>query len=410
MDPNHILNPDVVLSQNPQLHLQNLKPLPATNPLVDKCIECGFCEPVCPSRKLTLTPRQRIVTQREISRLKASGDEPQRLLALQQSYQYQGNDSCAACGMCSTACPVEINTGDLTRQLRAVNNQRWQGAAAFIAQHFSVAAGIGRLGLRVGSLLSSVMPGWHYAMPTAQTIKITQRNSEELTPVIYLASCSGRVMGPAANSKDMRSLQQVSASLLQKAGYQLIVPDGINSQCCGMPFQSKGQFAAAELKQRELEQWLLKVSDNGAITIFSDTSPCSLTLRGKLDPRLKIYDSVDFLHDKVLPRLNITPLTEPVALHVTCSASQLGQAEKLQRLLSACSKQVVVPEGISCCGFAGDKGFMLPELNASALSGLKPQVSTCSQGVSTSRSCEIGLSRHSGIEYQHLVYLLDNVS
>ncbi|MBU1309471.1 MAG: (Fe-S)-binding protein, partial [Gammaproteobacteria bacterium] len=103
-------------------------------------------------------------------------------------------------------------------------------------------------------------------------------------------------------------------------------------------------------------------------------------------------------------------LNEPVALHITCSASQLGQADKLQHLLSACSSKIVVPEGISCCGFAGDKGFVLPELNASALSGLKPQVSACSQGVSTSRTCEIGLSRHSGIEYQHLVYLLDQLA
>ncbi|MCS4307088.1 D-lactate dehydrogenase [Rheinheimera pacifica] len=415
LDPQHILNPDVVLTYNNQLHLQNLKPLPATNPLVDKCIECGFCEPVCPSRKLTLTPRQRIVTQREISRLQRSGDEPERLAELNKAYQYAGNDTCAACGMCSTACPVSINTGDLTRQLRAERNRSWQGLAAFIARHFTAGSAMARVGLAMGSTFAKLLPLralWHSAMPTANyRSKVDNAIPDTaLKPVIYLASCSGRVMAPQADSKDKRSLQQVSAHLLAKAGYQLIMPEGLAGQCCGMPFQSKGQFAAATQKQQELEQWLLNVSNNGDIPILSDTSPCSLTLQGKLDSRLRIFDSVDFLHDKVLPKLNITPLNEPVALHITCSASQLGQADKLKQLLRSCSSNVVIPEGISCCGFAGDKGFVLPELNASALSGLKQQVSGCAHGVSTSRTCEIGLSRHSGIEYQHLVYLLDKCS
>ncbi|HSW65226.1 MAG TPA: FAD-binding and (Fe-S)-binding domain-containing protein [Dissulfurispiraceae bacterium] len=66
-DPDTILNPGVVINDNPNVYVEDLKPMPAVNEIIDKCIECGFCEPVCPSKNITTTPRQRITTQREIS-------------------------------------------------------------------------------------------------------------------------------------------------------------------------------------------------------------------------------------------------------------------------------------------------------------------------------------------------------
>jgi D-lactate dehydrogenase len=111
LDPQGLLNPGVILNDDAQSHLKNLKPLPAADPLVDKCIECGFCEPKCPSRGLTLSPRQRIVGWREISRLDATGTEPQRSAELKQLYDYQGIETCAACGLCATACPWASRPG-----------------------------------------------------------------------------------------------------------------------------------------------------------------------------------------------------------------------------------------------------------------------------------------------------------
>jgi D-lactate dehydrogenase len=117
-DPKGLLNPGVIINDDAQAHLKNLKTLPATNEIVDKCIECGFCEPTCPSNELSLTPRQRIVVNREISRLESIG-EHKEAKEYKDLYQYDGIETCATCSLCSSACPVKIDTGNLTKHLRA---------------------------------------------------------------------------------------------------------------------------------------------------------------------------------------------------------------------------------------------------------------------------------------------------
>ncbi|GAA0790548.1 FAD-binding and (Fe-S)-binding domain-containing protein [Marinobacterium sediminicola] len=432
LDPAGLLNPGVILNDDAKVHLKNLKPMPAANPLIDKCIECGFCEPVCPSRDLTLTPRQRIVIWREINELDRSGDDPKRLQLFKKQYAYQGEETCAACGLCSTSCPVGINTGDLTRLIRHYNHEHRENLAAWVAEHYGgvmkASRGLFRLAdvthkvlgtARMGAITQGVrrlsgnrVQQWTPAMPTAakMTLPVTEPGNTPAGKVVYLPSCASRTMGPMRGSEEPISLADKTIHLLRKAGFEVILPDALEGLCCGMPFQSKGMFNAAERKRSELGIHLMKVSNQGQIPVYSDTSPCSLRLQEGLPSELQIFDSVEFLDRFVLPRLEITPIDEAVALHITCSSQRQGQDIALKRILEACSTNVIVPDQITCCGFAGDKGFSTPELNASALRSLKSQVQQCSGGYSTSRTCEIGLSHHSGIEYRSVVYLLDRCS
>ena len=428
LDPAGILNPDVILSDDPKIHLKNLKPMPAADPIVDKCIECGFCEPVCPSNGLTLTPRQRIVIWRDIQAKQRAGVDTREL---ERAYQYQGIDSCAATGLCAQRCPVGINTGDLVRQLRA--GQASHGARAdWLASHFSAALQGTRLMLATANtarrllgaprlerlsrsarqLSGGHLPQWTPAMP--QPVKWVQAGSPgsaDKPKVVYLPACVSRVMGPAAGSGEQQSLFDKTRGLLEKAGFEVLFPDGLDDLCCGQPFASKGYPEQGESKRNELLAALLQASDQGRHPVYCDTSPCTLRLlQGEPDGRLQLYDPVRFIREHLLERLEFQPLDTPVAVHVTCSTQHLGEADALLAIARRCSTQVVVPEGIHCCGFAGDKGFTLPQLNSHALRTLKGAVGVCEQGVSTSRTCEIGLSSHSGIDYQGLVYLVDRVT
>ena len=430
-DPHNLINPGVIINDNPAVYLENLKHMPQVHEKIDKCIECGFCEIMCPSKHLTSTPRQRITAQRQIAGLRHSGADPGQLMRLEQDYNYWGEATCAADGLCATTCPVSINTGDYTKLLR---NQKHGpqaiAAAKYIGRHFAGTTALVRTGLSLADLLHQTlgtsvmlrmtdtarelsgrrMPLWTPWMPQrgSSPRSAHSHTAGKKPKVVYFPSCSSRIMGPAQSDPDQRPLNQAVLAVLEKAGYEVILPEEMDQLCCGMAFDSKGFLEAADTKSRELEKALMAASHNGEYPVLCDTSPCLFRMRQTLDTTLKLYEPVEFIHDFLMQRLIFTKAPETVAIHVTCSSTKMMLTEKFKTVALACVEKIITPAKVTCCGFAGSKGFDLPELAAAALAELKPSLPTdCKSGYSNSRPCEIGLSQHSGLNYQSIVYLVD---
>lgn len=430
-DPYSLINPGVLINSNPNAFIENLKPLPQVHELVDKCIECGFCEPKCPSRNLTTTPRQRITVRREVARLSRSHEDPERLAALERQYRYEGEETCAADGLCATACPVSINTGDYTKFLRSEQTGTLgKSIAQWTADHYATTLRMVRLGLGFSNLAHTLlgtrlmtaitgalraivgrqMPFWTKHLPKPAPKRVfTPIITGSPNKVVYFPSCVGRSMGPAKYNKDQRTLSEAMLSILQKAGYEVLFPENMESLCCGTPFESKGFFKQADQKSAELEKALLRVSNNRAYPILCDVSTCIYRMRRKFDPSTKLFEPVEFIATFLMDKLAFAKQPETIAIHISCPSLKMGQSEKFKAVAEACAKTVVIPAKVGCCGFAGDRGFNFPELNASALAELKPSLPPeTAAGYSNNRTCEIGLSYHAGIDYQSIIYLVDH--
>ncbi len=460
-DPHYLLNPGVIFNDDPECFIKHFKPLPELkmrgleapqdSPSVhktvegvlkaNKCIECGFCEVNCLTCGLTLSSRQRIVIQREISHLRETGSDPNRLATLVKQYRYQGDQTCAGDGLCSTSCPMGINVADLTHLVRS--EALPQGSMGYktgdwAARHFAgIKSGlrftldVARLGHNVlgtsamkgvaGAMHKAGLPLWTPAMPgKARQPKacrdakscVSPEESHALTKkVVYFPSCINQTMGLSKGSPVKNTLVNEMVQLCRKAGYEVIFPEGLEKMCCGTIWESKGMLDIADRKTAELDEALWQASEQGKYPIVCDQSPCLHRMR-KCITRMQLYEPVEFIWEYLRDRLEFTPIDRHIALHFTCSTREMGLVDKMTSLARLCSNNVFLPEGVGCCGFAGDRGWTHPEVNRWALRKLRRQLvdNRIEMGYSNSRTCEVGLETNGGIPYQSIVYLVNEVT
>lgn len=442
-DPKGIINQGVIFTDDPTCHIKSIKPLPMLKVTdldpdkefaqqiyekINKCIECGFCEVNCLTCGFTMSSRQRIVINREISRLRMTGEDPARLALLKKQYKYLGDQTCAGDGMCSTSCPMGINVADLThllRQQELAPGTTGYKIGNFAANNFSTVKSALRPVLSLANLGHTVLgtslmtgicngmhsmglPLWTSAMPKPiYTIPTTQLKAAP-KKVVYFPSCINQTMGIQKNAPYKEPLVNKMVSLLNKAGYEVIYPKNMQNLCCGTIWESKGMLDIADRKTKELEAALWEASEQGKYPVLCDQSPCLHRMRHCIKS-MKLYEPAEFIYEYLRPHLKFKKIDRPVAIHLTCSTRQMGLAPVMINLAKLCSTNVVVPSEVGCCGFAGDRGFTFPEVNKYALRKLKPQLeaNNVQIGYSNSRTCEIGLHTNTGVPYVSIAYLVD---
>ncbi|MFT3750908.1 MAG: FAD-binding and (Fe-S)-binding domain-containing protein [Agriterribacter sp.] len=437
VDPRNLLNPGVIINENKNGHLLNLKPLPVVEEEVDKCIECGYCEHVCPSRDITLTPRRRIVVRREMELLHSEGKDDE-LKQLNEQYEYDGIETCAVDGMCSLACPVDINTGDLIKRLRAESHSA-SGAkkAVWVAENFSSVINAIRFGLNTGSFINTLfgasamsnltgvfkkvvhaLPLWSEQLSPAPSVKKYMEDpgkQKHQRTVVYFPTCISRMMGGAKERKNdiMKTFLRIS----EKAGTGIKVPSNIPSLCCGQMFSSKGYKDAFKLMADKTIDALWEEAEKGKLAVVLDVTSCTLTLlqcraalsaaqQNKFD-KLTIIDSIEYIEQYIMPFVTVNKKKKAIILHPVCSVYKMKMEDRFKKIAAHFADMVHVPDYAGCCGMAGDRGFLFPELTQAATKMEAKEVNDCSGYYSSSKPCEMAMSEATGKNYESVLYLVD---
>lgn len=416
IDPHNLLNPGVIINDDRDIHIKNLKHLPTVEEEVDKCIECGYCEHRCPSRDITTTPRRRIVIRRELQRLEHAGDKETHKL-LREQFQYEVLDTCAVDGLCANACPVDINTGDLVKRLRNENHSPFGNkVAVWVAKNFGFVEQVMRAALflrlnkfHINKLVRSI------AGPAKIPGNISRKGENE--KILYFPACVSRLMGSGLSGK--KNVMETFVSVCGRVGLSVTMLPDVKGSCCSQIFSSKGFNKAYRYKANEIIERLWAASQSGRLTVVTDVSSCAYTLlkmrpvlsdenRRRYD-KLKIVDSVEFLHDSILPLAEVVEKKKEIVLHPVCSLEKMGTYRKFINVAAFLSDSVVVPKNAGCCGMAGDRGFIHPELTGAATHYEAAEVKNLkSDGYySSTKTCEMAMSQAAGVNYESILYLAD---
>ncbi len=441
LDPQLLLNPGVIINEDKNTHIKNLKELPSVEEEIDKCIECGYCEHKCPSRDITATPRRRIVIRRALKQLQNAGDDSNYKLLLDQ-YQYDVLDTCAVDGLCATACPVDINTGDLVKRLRRENHSATANKIALsAAKHFKTIEWCARTALKIGIGINKLfgknamtnitggikkvipgMPLWSAQIsypPDISVIKVKQQalDKSNKQAIIYFPSCISRMLG-TYEGKD-KNIMETFMSVCNKSGIEVVVLENAGGSCCSQIFSSKGFKDAYQFTANNIIGKLWKTSRYGSLPVVIDVSSCAYTLhniRAALDEenkskfdQLTILDSVDFLHDMVMPTAFVKQKKTNIVLHPVCSLEKMKTGNKFITLANHFANEVTVPKYTGCCGMAGDRGFLFPELTAAATNpeALEVTQQTYNGYYSSTKTCEMAMSEAAKENYESILYLVD---
>ncbi|WP_314617942.1 FAD-binding and (Fe-S)-binding domain-containing protein [Streptomyces stackebrandtii] len=436
IDPDGVLAPRIVLDRDPQAHLRGLKTIPKVELIADPCIECGFCEPTCPSHDLTTTPRQRIVLRREMMRQPDGSAVEARLL---EAYGYDAVDTCAGDSTCKLACPVGIDTGALMKDFRHQRHSpREERIAALAAKNFRAVEASARLAVaaadRIGdrvlervtgvarkAVRPDLVPEWLPEIPGAAAHRLP-RTHRPAAVAVYYPACVNRIFG-APDTHDGPSLPEAVVALSARAGKPVWIPDDVSGTCCATIWHSKGYRLGNEIMANRIVEAAWGWTAGGKLPLVVDASSCTLGIADEVVPyltddnrelhaELTVLDSLVWAADELLPRLEVRRRVTSAVVHPTCSMRHLGDEEQLTRLAEACAEEVVVPVDAGCCAFAGDRGMLHPELTASATAREAAEVTArpFDAHLSANRMCEIGMDRATGRSYQSVLLSLERAT